>query len=155
MTQYQLASAELGRPALGARAERTLVAPVTTFSRVVAERRLGAAAVDSLLELLPVGVLVADRNARVVYANQAARELSLDRVPELQWLAARALLTAEVVRGEVIEVAAPPLPHCSLSVSVIPVGSAEPEAALMTVEDVSARVQRDRWAPLVDTLARL
>lgn len=125
------------------------------------------AVVDVLLRELPVGVLVVDRNARILYANEAAQGFRLratgtrdDRdsalVAAIEDALARTLLTGEVIRDEVIETRSTCGERCwcSLNVSPVPAWS-NGAAAVVMITDRTAREQRDAWKPLLDSLARL
>ncbi|MEO8619718.1 MAG: PAS domain-containing protein, partial [bacterium] len=75
-------------------------APLATFSQAAKAYRLGSATLDALIEELPVGLLVVDRDGEVSFANAAARTLDANSAPSLQRLVARALRTDQVVCDE-------------------------------------------------------
>ena len=127
------------------------------FSRIAETHQIPAAEIDGLLEHLPVGVMIVDRDASLVYANEAARALKVERVEQLQWAITRALLTEEGVREDDIEVAVPGEPRRFLSASVTPVRVAGlgMNAAFVVVSDVSARKRLSAWKPMIETLVNL
>ena len=129
----------------------------TQFSTITAAHVVSAAAIDCLVEQLPVGLMVVDRDGRVVYANDVARELCIERLEPLQWAVTRALLTEDAVREDEIEVAAPGQPRRWLSVQVMPVRTPAlgVTAAFVTVLDVTERTRLRAWAPVVETLVNL
>jgi len=129
----------------------------TPFGCVAEELRVSAAAIDLLLESLPVGVLVVDRDGRVRYANESARAMRVERLEAFQWVVTRALLTEDAVREEEIEVVSPGAPRRWLSAHVIPArapGQAV-TGALVTISDVTAKTQMRAWNPVIETLVNL
>jgi PAS domain-containing protein len=130
---------------------------VTSFSRIVNAHLVPPAAVDNLLERLPVGVLIVDRDGRVVYANDAARALRIDRLEPVQWAVTRALLTEDAVREDEIKVVAPGEAPRRLSAHVIPVRAAGlgVNAAFVTLVDVTAKARMDAWNPVIESLVNL
>jgi PAS domain-containing protein len=126
------------------------------FSRVAVEHRLGAA-LDTLVERLPIGVAVVDRDGRVVYANAAARALRAERVAPLSWAVTRALLTEEVVREDEIELVTPDGTRRWLEVTVIPARSAGggSHAAVLAIADDTVRRQVTQWRPVIESLMNL
>jgi len=62
----------------------------TPLSRIAREHGVGAEAVDTMLEMLPVAVFMVDRDGHVVYANAQARTLRADRLDRIQWAVTRA-----------------------------------------------------------------
>src|SRR3982751_4554896 len=77
-----------------------------SFSRVVREHRIATAAVDALVDALPVAVLVVDGRGCVLFTNAEARALHVDQLDRVQWGVTRALLTEDVVREDDIELVA-------------------------------------------------
>lgn len=127
------------------------------FSQIADAHQIALPAIDGLLEQLPVGVMVVDRDGQLVYANEAARALRIERLDRLQWAITRALLTEEVVREEEIEVAVTGEPRRWLSACVAPVrvtGSGV-TAAFVVVSDVTARTRMAAWTPMIETLVNL
>ena len=127
------------------------------FSRIAEALGVTPAALDGLLEYLPTGFGVVDRDGRVAYANAAARALRIDRLEPLQWAVTRALLTEDAVREEEIEVVTPGQPRRWLSANVIPVKvtGLGVNAAFVTVSDVTARARMRAWDPVIETLVNL
>ena len=141
------------------RIERIVDDPVpqtAPFTRSVAERGLGARAVDALIEALPVGLILVDRDGRVVYANGAARRLGgADAAPVLRRIA-RALLTGERSCGDAA-LDAPERVRAWVRLEVTPVrderGAVTGAAA--TLLDVTAAHRMNEWAPVVESLMNL
>ena len=129
----------------------------TSFSRVAEAQRISSAALDQLLDQLPAGVMVVDRDGRVVYANRVARALKVERLEPLQWAVTRALLTEDAVREDEIEVAAPGQSRRLLSAHVMPVrvSGRGVTAAFVTLSDVTARERMRAWDPVIETLVNL
>ena len=127
------------------------------FSRVAEELRVSAAAIDVLVEDLPVGVLVVDRDGRVMYTNESARAMRIERLEAIQWVVTRALLTEDAVREEELEVVTPGAPRRWLSAHAIPVRAPGRgvTGALVTVADVTARMRMRAWNPVIETLVNL
>jgi PAS domain-containing protein len=127
------------------------------FSRIAEALGVTPTALDGLLEYLPTGFVVVDRDGRVAYANAAARALRIDRLEPLQWAVTRALLTEDAVREEEIEVVTPGQPRRWLSANVIPVKvtGLGVNAAFVTVSDVTARARMRAWDPVIETLVNL
>ena len=134
-----------------------LASCVAPFSRVAEANGVTADAVDNLLEHLPVGLLVMDRDGRVVFANEAARALSIERLEPLQWAVTRALLTEDDVREDEIEIVAPGHPRRWLSAHVSPVRvtGVGVTAAFVTLTDATARKRMREWDPVIQTLVNL
>ena len=134
-----------------------LTGGVVPFSGVVQAHRVSAESVDTLLEHLPVGLLVVDRDGRVVFANEAARALRIERLEPLQWAVTRALLTEDAVREDEIEIAAPGQPRRWLSACVSPlrVPGVGVTAAFVTLADATARKRLREWDPVIQTLVNL
>ena len=130
---------------------------VEPFSRVADAHGVAAHAVDNLLEHLPVGLLVVDRDGRVVFANDAARALPIERLEPLQWAVTRALLTEDDVREDEIEIVAPGHPRRWLSAHISPVRvpGFGVTAAFVTLADSTARKCMREWDPVIQTLVNL
>jgi PAS domain-containing protein len=140
----------------GSRADGVADGPAPTFSRVAAAHRLDAAVLDEVLARLSVGVLVTDQDGRVVYANATARDLGLTDGAALGWTVMRALLTADAVHDEEIELLTPGRARRRLSVDVVPArGAGGAHAAMLTAVDVTARKQAAEWAPVIESLMNL
>ena len=130
---------------------------VAPFSKVVEAHRVTAESVDTLLEHLPVGLLVVDRDGRVAFANEAARALRIERLEPLQWAVTRALLTEDAVREDEIEIVAPGQPRRWLSACISPlrVPGVGVTAAFVTLADATARKRLREWDPVIQTLVNL
>ena len=128
-----------------------------SFSRLAEMHLVPPEAVDALLEHLPVGLILVDRDGRALYRNAAARALEVDRLDPLQWAITRALLTEDPVREDAIQVAPLGEPRRWLSVYVTPVRvtAVGVNAAFVVLADVTARSRMDAWAPMIDALANL
>jgi PAS domain-containing protein len=135
--------------------------PRLTDAVAAAGVRFGTEALRALLAQLPVAVLLADRQGRIVYANAHARRASIvgrAALPEpVGWALARALLTGEVVRDEELELADASGAARWAGLSITPVANAagEIETAVLTLVDLTDRKRREAWEPLVESLARL
>jgi PAS domain-containing protein len=131
--------------------------PAVSFSRVADEHDVTPSAVDSLLENLPVGIWITDRNGRVVFANPAARALRVDGLEVLQWAVTRGLLTEEPVSEDAIEIVTNGQPRRWVGAHVMPVRVAGRgvTAALVTLADVTARSRMRQWQPVIESLVNL
>ncbi len=127
------------------------------FSRVAEAQGVTWPMMDGLLEQLPVGLMVVDRDGRVVFANAAARALRVERLEPLQWAVTRALLTEDAVREDEVEIVAPGQPRRVLSVHVMPVrvSGSGVTAAFVTLSDVTARERMRAWDPVIESLVNL
>ena len=127
------------------------------FTHTAEAHQISSDAIDGLLEHLPIGLMVVDRDGRLVYANEAARALRIGRLESLQWAITRALLTEEVVREEEIEVAVAGEPRRWLSAYVTPVRvtGLGVNAAFVVLSDVTARTRMAQWTPMIETLVNL
>ena len=134
-----------------------LTADHALLSRIADAHQIPAAAIDSLIEHLPVGVMVVDRDGRLVYENEAARALHIERLERLQWAITQALLTEDAVREDDIEVVVAGQPRRFLSAYVTPVHVAGlgANAAFVVVSDVTARTRMAAWTPMIETLVNL
>lgn len=134
-------------------------APATSrsFSCAAEEQLVNGAAIDRLLDALPIGVLMVDRDGRAVYANGAARALRIERLEPLQWAVTRALLTEDDVREDEIEMVGPGNARRWVSVHVMPVRKPGHgiTAALVTLCDVTACTRMAAWNPVIETLVNL
>ena len=141
------------RPTVRRSAAADRVSP--TFSRVAEAHGVTSAwNIDRLLDQLPVGVLLVDRDARVAYANAAGRAMRVERLEPLQWAVTRALLTEDTVREDEIEVAEPRQPRRRLCAHVMPVRVAGfgVNGAIVTVSDVTATDLMNAWKPVIESL---
>jgi PAS domain-containing protein len=127
------------------------------FSTVAEAHEIPAAAIDGLLEHIPVGVMVVDRDGQLVYANAAARALRIERLDRLQWGITRALLTEDEVREDDIDVVVTGEPRRFLSAYITPLRTAGlgVNAAFVVVSDVTARKRMAAWTPMIETLVNL
>lgn len=138
-----------------------MTTPVSThhasFSQVIEAGQISAPAIDELLDHLPVGVMVVDRDGGLVYSNAAARALRIERLDRLQWAITHALLTEDSVREDDIEVIVAGEPRRWLSASITPVRvpGIGVTAAFVVVSDVSARKRMAAWTPMIETLVNL
>lgn len=120
------------------------------------EQAFGPQALRALLAQLPVAVFLADRQGRVVFANDAARRDITSLPDAVGAVLARALLTGEVVRDEEIALGPCPGPRRYASVSVTPLGAdGIIDGALLTMADVTAARRCAEWTPVMESLARL
>ena len=92
----------------------------TPFSRIAEAHQVAPTAIDRLLDHLPVALMLVDREGRLVYANDSARALGIERLDPLQWAITRALLTEDVVREDEIAVSIAGEPPRVLSARVTP-----------------------------------
>jgi PAS domain-containing protein len=118
---------------------------------------LAQSTVDTLIERLPVGVLLADRDGRVVYVNQAALRMDAEHVEPLRWAIVRALLLEDAVHQEALPVCAPGQARRWLDVDVAPIRDEERRitGAIATVADVTPSVRVAEWRPLIESLMNL
>jgi PAS domain-containing protein len=127
------------------------------FSAIAEVHHVSPNAVDELLEHLPVAVMLVDRDGRMVYANDAARSLEIERLEPLQWAITRALLTEDVAREDDIEVAVLGKPRRWLSAYVTPIRvlGLGINAAFVVLTDVTARARMAAWTPVIESLVNL
>ncbi|MEP6999227.1 MAG: PAS domain-containing protein [bacterium] len=136
-------------------------APVATFSQAAKAHRLASATLDALIEELPVGLLVVDRDGEVSFANSVARTLEANSVPSLQRVVARALRTDQVVSEEfAVEPTGARKRLDSrrwLAVRAVPLrnAGARAHAAVVTVNDITAQTQAKSWEPVIASLMSL
>ena len=128
-----------------------------SFSRIAEAHQISPLAVDDLLEHIPVGLMVVDANGKVVFANETARSLRIDRLEPLQWAITRALLTEDNVREDEIAIAPLGEPRRWISAHIIPVRVSKlgVNAAFVVLSDVTARRQMAAWTPMIETLVKL
>ena len=127
------------------------------FSHIAELHHISPAVIDDLLEHIPVGLMVADADGNVVFANETARTLRIDHLEPLQWAITRALLTEDNVREDEIAVAPVGEPRRWISAHIIPVRVAKlgVKAAFIVLSDVTARTQIAAWTPMIETLVNL
>jgi len=128
-----------------------------SFSEIADAHGVTPTALDGLVEQLPVGISIVDRNGRVVFANEAGQALAAECLETLQWLVTRALLTEEPVHEDAIEIVAKGKPRRYVSAHVLPVRVAGVgvTAAFVTLSDVTARTRMRQWDPVIETLVNL
>lgn len=128
-----------------------------SFSHIAEANQISPAVIDDLLEHIPVGLMVVDANGKVVFANETARTLRIDRLEPLQWAITRALLTEDNVREDEIEIAPVGEPRRWISAHIIPVRVAKigVKAAFVVMSDVTARTRLAAWTPMIETLVAL
>jgi PAS domain-containing protein len=131
--------------------------PRAALSCVLAAHQVDAPTVDAMIERLPVGIAVTDRDGRLVYANAAARALPLSEIPAVQNTVAQALLTGAEMREESREFRGGGRSRRWLTVTAAPVRGADGHAgaALVTLEDVTAALEAGEWRPVIDSLVSL
>lgn len=129
----------------------------TPFSRIAEAHQVSPTAIDRLLDQLPVALMLVDREGRLVYANDSARALRIERLDPLQWAITRALLTEDVVREEEIAVSIVGEPPRVLNAYVTPirVSGAGVTAAFVVISDVTARARMAQWQPMIESLVNL
>ena len=130
---------------------------VVSFSRVVRELEIAPAAVDALVDGLPVAVFVVDGRGGVLFANAEARALRVERLERVHWAVTRALLTEDVVREDDIELVTDGEPRRWMSALITPLRNtgAAVHAAFVVISDVTARKRIDSWTPLIESLVNL
>jgi len=128
-----------------------------SFSRIAEAHQISPPVIDDLLEHIPVGLMVVDANGKVVFANEIARSLRIDRLEPLQWAITRALLTEDNVREDEISIAPLGEPRRWISAHVIPVRVPKlgVNAGFVVLSDVTERKQMAAWTPMIETLVRL
>jgi PAS domain-containing protein len=127
------------------------------FSRIAEAHQITLPVIDDLLEHIPVGLMVVDADGKVVFANETARSLRIDRLEPLQWAITRALLTEDNVREDEIAIASLGEPRRWIAAHIIPVRVPKlgVNAAFVVLSDVTARKQMAAWTPMIETLVRL
>jgi PAS domain-containing protein len=128
-----------------------------SFSHIAEVHQISPAVIDDLLEHIPVGLMVVDASGKVVFANETARSLRIDRLEPLQWAITRALLTEDNVREDDIAVSPVGEPRRWISAHIIPVRVAKlgVNAAFVVLSDITARTQMAAWTPMIETLVTL
>ena len=127
------------------------------FSPISEAHAISPAVIDGLLQHLPTGLHVVDRDGGVVNANEAARSLKVEGLEPLHWAVTRALLTEDAVREDEIAVVTPGQPRRWLSAYVMPVrvSGIGVAAATVTLSDVTARTRMRAWDPVIESLVNL
>jgi hypothetical protein len=128
-----------------------------SFSHIAEAHQISPAVIDDLLEHIPVGLMVVDANGTLVFANETARALRIDRLEPLQWAITRALLTEDNVREDEIAVSPVGEPRRCISAHIIPVRVAKlgVNAAFVVLSDVTASTQMAAWTPMIESLVNL
>jgi PAS domain-containing protein len=128
-----------------------------SFTHIAEQHQISPAVIDDLLEHIPVGLMVVDANGKVVFANESARALRIERLEPLQWAITRALLTEDNVREDEISVLSVGEPRRWLSAHIVPVRVPKlgVNAAFVMLSDVTARTQMAAWTPMIETLVNL
>jgi PAS domain-containing protein len=131
--------------------------PAATITRAAAALRLGDAALDALVDRLPIGVALVDATGRTTYENATARRWGLARLRDVRTAVARALRTNAPVCDAPIETHRADGAQQWLAIAVRPVRGADgrAHAATVTVVDVSDRTQLAMWEPTIEALARM
>jgi PAS domain-containing protein len=127
------------------------------LSRLLASREVNGDAFDALIECLPLGVALVDRNGRLVYANAAARAFPLADLAELPTMVGHALLAETEMREELRELRGPNRSRRWLTITAVPVRdrSGRVGAAWITLVDTTTNIQASEWQPIVDSLVSL
>ena len=129
-----------------------------SLSYLLAAHDARAGVIESLLQGLPVGIVLLDASGHERWTNAAARTLAAWEAPAVQRAAAQVLATGTERREEALEHrAAPGGPRRWLDLTAVPVrnGAGTTRAVLVTIVDATARVQATDWRPIIDTLVRL
>jgi hypothetical protein len=127
------------------------------------------AMVEALITTLPIGLVVLAKDGSLVYANDAVRPFwseahSAAAPSAFDAIVARALLAREVVRGEAItldpRVSARGREwvvgrHYLVNATPLGIDREEVDGLLITVEDITARVEMERVRPMIESIARL
>lgn len=127
------------------------------------------AMIEALISTLPIGLVVLAKDGSLVYANEAARpfwsEAHAAAAPSaFDAIVARSLLAGEVVRGEAItldrRVSARGRDrmvgrHYLVNATPLYVAPEEVDGLLITVEDITARTEMERFRPMIESIARL
>jgi len=127
------------------------------------------ALVEALITTLPIGLVVLAKDGSLVYVNDAARPFwaashAAAAPSAFDALVARALLAREVVRGQAITFG-PRTParggewtvgrHYLVNATPLCVAGNEADGLLITVEDITARKELERFRPMIESIARL
>ena len=127
------------------------------------------ALVEALITTLPIGLIVLAKDGSLVYVNDAARAfLSKAHTAAAPFafdaVVARALLAGEVMRGKAITLDSRVSArgrdcmarrHYLVNATPLGVAGEEVDGLLITVEDVTARAEMDRFRPMIESIARL
>jgi hypothetical protein len=127
------------------------------------------ALVEALITTLPIGLVVLAKDGSLVYANDAARpfwsEAHTAAAPSaFDAIVARALLAGEVVRGKAITLDTRVSArgrgwmvqrHYLVNATPFGIAREEVDGLLITVEDVTARAEMERFRPMIESIARL
>jgi nitrogen fixation/metabolism regulation signal transduction histidine kinase len=127
------------------------------------------ALVEALIRTLPIGLVVLAKDGSLVYANEVARPFwseahAAAAQSAFDAIIARALLAHEVVRGTVITL--DPLVsahgrelsmkrHYLVNGTPLSIAREEGDGLLITIEDVTARTEMERFRPMIESIARL
>ena len=132
--------------------------------RVVADHGAASDVLDALIEALPVGVAMIDRFGHVVWANATMRASWPLDLPAIRRAVGQVFATGSERRLEDVEWSATDARPSGrsggrrwLDVGIVPVraGDGRLAAALLTITDVTARVEATDWRRIVETLATL
>jgi PAS domain-containing protein len=128
-----------------------------SLSRVPEAHRLDAAVIDTVIEQLPVGVLVADRSGLVVYANEVARGLRLDHLAPVRRALTCALRTGDAVREDTLELRQSTGSRGWFALTATPIRGAggAVTSAVLTLADVTAARRLSDWEPVMESLINL
>jgi PAS domain-containing protein len=125
--------------------------------------------IQALVTTLPIGLVVLAKDGSLVYANDAARPFwseahTAAAQSAFDAIIARALLAHEVVRGQVITLD-PLAPtrgrelmmkrHYLVNGTPLSIAREEADGLLITVEDITARTEMERFRPMIESIARL
>jgi PAS domain-containing protein len=137
--------------------DRTPGARRESITRAAAALRLGDTTLDTLIDRLPVGIVLVDATGRTTYENATARRWGVDRLGDVRTAVARALRTNSPVCDAPIETHRVDGAQQGLAVAVRPVRGADgrARAATVTVVDVSDRTQLAMWEPTIEALSRM
>jgi nitrogen fixation/metabolism regulation signal transduction histidine kinase len=125
--------------------------------------------IATLMVGLPVGVLLLATDGALTYANDAARDFwatahAGSASADFDAIVTRALLAGEIVRGEQITLNTRNhrerhdwlrWRHFLVNATPLSVARDGMDGIVMTVEDVTARTEMDRFRPMIESLARL
>ena len=128
-----------------------------SITRAADALRLGDATLDTLIDRLPIGIVLVDASGRATYENATARRWGVERLADVRTAVARALRTNAAVCDAPIETHRVDGAQQWLAVAVRPVRGADgrARAATVTVVDVSDRTQLAMWGPTIEALSRL
>ena len=132
--------------------------PSASITRTLGRHRLGeASAIDALFDALPVGVLVADVDGEILYANAPARRWRAGQLDEIGDVVARAVRTGGVARLDPIAPSRADGRSQWLTLVAQPLRGPDgrTRGATVFVTDVSDRMRLAEWEPIMESLARL